>query len=287
MTRVSVCITHYDRPDKLAATLESLASQTCMPDEVFLWDDCSPQDPTGVAARFSGRFPHFVYHRNERNLGMPGNLNAVLAQATGDYVANLHDADVFHPQLLEKWVQALSEHPSAGFVFCRVAGRNQSQDRRLQGCLPLTPGREFNRRFFLNAWRGSSPVWGTVMGRRALYQENLPFDPRYGPVADVDMWMRLSLAADVAYVDEALIQANPDSHFVQGVNWPLVHALRRLHAENVRRFVGATKRAAFLFQARHAANFACLYALCVASLLRHGRWSELAGAWRPEAEGCT
>jgi glycosyltransferase involved in cell wall biosynthesis len=75
MPRISVCLTHYDRPDKLAATLESLARQTRVPDEVLLWDDCSPRDPTEVVRSFEARFPHFVYHRNERNLGMPGHRN--------------------------------------------------------------------------------------------------------------------------------------------------------------------------------------------------------------------
>ena len=100
MPRISVCLTHYNRPDKLGATLESLALQTRVPDEVFVWDDCSPNDPTYVIEEWKARFPHFVYHRNDVNLGMPGNLNAVIAQATGDYVANLHDADVFAPTLL-------------------------------------------------------------------------------------------------------------------------------------------------------------------------------------------
>jgi glycosyltransferase involved in cell wall biosynthesis len=287
MSRISVCLTHYNRPERLAATLASLAAQTRRPDEVFLWDDCSPHDPSEIARSFRTRFPHFVYHRNERNLGMPGNLNAVLAQATGDYVANLHDADLYAPTLLEKWALALEAHPSAGFVFCRVTGRNESQDRRLQGCPPLTPGREFNRRFFLNSWRGSSPVWGTVMTRRSSYDRLLPFDARFGCVADVDMWMRLSLTADVAFVDEALIRADPASHFVQGVNWPMVHALRRLHEENVRRFAAFSRRIRFPFSLRHQVNFACLYALCVWSLLRRGRWSEVSGVWRKHAEDRT
>ncbi len=280
MARISVCLTHFGRNAKLAATLESLAKQTRKPDEVFLRDDHSPEDPLQIVERFRHRFRHFVYRRNDRNLGMPGNLNAVLAQATGDYVANLHDADIYAPTLLEKWARALDTHGSAAFVFCRVAGRNQSQDRRLRGCPPLTPGREFNRRYLLNSWRGSSPIWGTVMARRSYYQRYLPFDARFGCVADVDMWMRLSMVSDVAFVDEALIEAEAASHFVRGVNWTLVHALRRLHGENVARFSAATGTAELPLRLRHEANFAWLNALCGLSLLRRGRWSELAGAWR-------
>jgi len=276
---ISVCLTHYDRSDKLRATLASLAEQTRQPDEVLVWDDRSPGDPAAIVRAFQDRFPRLIYHRNERNLGMPGNLNEVVAQASGDYVANLHDADVFHPRLLERWSSALDLYPTAGFVFCRVGARNAEQERKLRACPALSLGREFNRRYFLNSWRGSSPVWGTVMARRSLYRQLLPFDARFGCVADVDMWMRFSLESDVAFVDEALIRADADSHFVRGVNWPMVHALRRLHAENVTRFGAVTGRARLPFRLRHALNFTWLHALCVASLVRRGRWSELSGAW--------
>lgn len=285
--RISVCLTHFNRPHLLGATLESLARQTRLADEVLLWDDASPNDPTEVARRFAGRFSNFIYHRNERNLGMPGNLNAVVARASGDYVANLHDADTFHPELLERWSDALDAHPSAGFVFCRVAGRNASQVRRLSGCDPITPGKEFNRRYFLNAWRGSSPVWGTVMARRSVYRQTLPFEQRYGCVADVDMWIRMSLMADVAFVDQPLINAHTESHFVKGVNWPLVHGLRRLHAENVRRCLKFGKASGARVWGGHLWTFSVLYLLCLGSLLRRGDWRGVRGILSFDAKAAT
>ncbi len=198
--KLSVCITHFNRPDKLGATLESLARQTRTPDEVFLWDDCSPNDPTKVALAYRDRFPHFVYHRNDRNLNMPGNLNAVLAQATGDYIANLHDADQFDPTLLKKWESALLGHPRAGLVFCGLAapGRVFLED------LPaFCEGGDFFRRVFVGS--SGSPIWGTVMVRRAVYERHLPFDPQFRNWADVDMWMRICSTDGIAYVREPLI----------------------------------------------------------------------------------
>jgi glycosyltransferase involved in cell wall biosynthesis len=277
---ISVCLTHFDRPDKLRASLESLAEQTFPPDEVLVWDDCSSRDPAAIVHAFQHRFSRLIYHRNERNLGMPGNLNAVVAQASGDYIANLHDADVFHPRLLERWRSALEAYPTAGFVFCRVGARNAEQERRLRACPAFSPGREFNRRYFLNSWRGSSPVWGTVMARRSLYRQLLPFDARYGCVADVDMWMRFCAAGDVAFVDEVLIEADSSSHFVRGVNWSLVHALRRLHARNVAGFASGSPTRDFILRVQHEVVFAWLYGLCLVSLVRRGRWGEVAGAWR-------
>jgi glycosyltransferase involved in cell wall biosynthesis len=273
MAKISVCITHYNRPEKLGATLASLAAQTRQADEVFLWDDCSPNDPASVIREWKGRFTNFVYHRNERNLGMPGNLNAVISQATGDYIANLHDADIYHPTLLEKWSAALDAHPSAGLVFCRVGGRNEQTERRLRDCGELTSGREFNRRYFLNAWRGSSPVWGTVMARRDAYEVLLPFDAKYGAIADVDMWMRMTLSRDAAFVNEELIRADHHSHFIpsRGVRWEVFRNSVRLHRANVSRFgasAGILARLSTL--ARHHLVFGAYWVLCLQSAARNG-----------------
>ena len=236
MPRISVCLTHYNRPDRLAATLESLAAQPRMPDEVFLWDDCSPHDPSEVASSFCRRFPHFVYHRNERNLGMPGNLNAVLARATGDYVANLHDADVFHPQLLEKWAQALEAHPSAGLVFCGLDATRSNPagpEMLVPDIAPLTAGRDFFDRWFVG--RTKSVIWGTVMTRKTAYARLLPFDPRYRNWADVDLWMRLCRDYDIAYVREPLIVLDNTFTPQRRFSWYRIMLMQEMCFANIRR----------------------------------------------------
>jgi glycosyltransferase involved in cell wall biosynthesis len=123
--KLSVCLTAYGRTHLLARTLESLAAQTRPPDELIVSDDCSPDDPTAVAESFRHRFVRFRYNRNPRNLSMPANLNLVVGMAGGEYVANLHDADVFHPQLLEKWEEALLRHRGVAPVDrAQVQGRS-------------------------------------------------------------------------------------------------------------------------------------------------------------------
>ena len=239
MSRVSVCLTHYNRPEKLAATLESLASQTRAPDEVFVQDDCSPKDPTEAARAFEGRFKHFVYERNEKNLGMPGNLNKVIRKATGDFVANLHDADEFHPQLLEKWLDALHRHPSAGLVFCGLDAQTKSGGGSHSGRIwihdlpPCTPGRDFFERVYVGC--SSSPIWGTVMVRREVYERHLPFDSRFGMWSDVDMWMRICGTHDIAYVPEPLIILDNTDTPVRAFHWGKIAVTHAIHFENIRR----------------------------------------------------
>jgi glycosyltransferase involved in cell wall biosynthesis len=236
MARISVCITHYNRPEKLGATLASLAAQTRQPDEIFLWDDCSPNDPTPVVREWHGRFRHFVYHRNETNLGMPGNLNAVISQATGDYIANLHDADIYHPTLLEKWSAALDAHPTAGLVFCRDS--RWKNPRFVRGWTPepgaITPGLEFFERFYLG--RIDSIIWGTVMARRASYQRLLPFDPQFKNWADVDMWMRFCGVGSIVHLSEQLIELDRTVTPLRRFSFKRARLVQSIILTNINRF---------------------------------------------------
>ena len=235
--RISVCITHYNRPESLGATLDSLARQTRQPDEIFLWDDCSPKDPTPVVEQWKDRLPNFTYYRNATNLGMPGNLNAVVSQATGDYVANLHDADIYHPELLEKWVAALDAYPEAGLVFCRDS--RWDNPRFVRDWTPEPPevmdGREFFKQFYVG--RIDSLIWGTVMVRRSLYDELLPFDPQYRNWADVDMWMRICGRAPIAFVPEKLLELDANPTHGGGFSFEQKRLVQGMVLTNVERVV--------------------------------------------------
>jgi glycosyltransferase involved in cell wall biosynthesis len=236
MPELSVCITHYNRPRGLRASLESLTKQTRPPDEVLVWDDCSPEDPGKIVSEFTPHFKCLRYHRNLRNLGMPGNLNAVIREARGELIANLHDADVYHAQLLECWERALVEHETAGLVFCGLDAKTQCPGKGriwIHDYSELTPGRTFFERAYVG--QTSSPIWGTVMARRAVYQRHLPFDARFGPWADVDMWMRVCGTHDIAYVARPLIVINSDSHFRAEFRWDTLELLLSMHLMNIHR----------------------------------------------------
>jgi len=268
--RISVCITHYNRPEKLGATLASLARQTRMPDEIFLWDDCSPNDPTAVAAKWKEAFPHFVYHRNERNLNMPGNLNAVISQATGDYIANLHDADEFDPRLIELWADALTRHPSAGMVYCGLEsprpGNTPSQFWLNTEIPPLSNGIAFFEKHFLHKW--SSLIWGTAMVRKSVYDDLLPFREEFRNWADVDMWMRISLNHDMAYVDLPLIKTDEGDTPLRGFDWEKVFIQHRTMESSIRLYCGRTGKDARIFLLRQYFNLLQRWARHMASGLR-------------------
>lgn len=203
--KLSVVVTTYNRAEPLSWTLESIAQQSLVPDELIVSDNCSEDNTEEVVRRFEHRFKRLIYSRNPTNIGMPGNLNEGIKQASGQYIANLHDADTFDPQLLEKWASALDDHPEAGFVFCGInaQGSDPSKNRiYLHDVAPYTDGKVFFKRHFLPAQ--GSMVRGTVMARKEVYDKLGLFDECWGIEADVDMWMRICSAYGVAYVREPL-----------------------------------------------------------------------------------
>jgi glycosyltransferase involved in cell wall biosynthesis len=287
MSTVSVCVTTFNRATLLDKTLASLAAQVRLPDEVIVSDDCSSDETAAVAEKWRSAFSAFVYRRNTVNLYMPGNLNACVSAASGDYIANLHDADVFDSTLLQKWEAALDQHRSAGFVFCGVSVDNPVDSRAsdphayrlnrstlihgdgrqavyLHDVEPMNSGPEFFERHLLHATY--SIVWGTVMARREAYKELLPFDSQFGFISDVDMWMRMCLHFDIAYVREALIHLDNSSTAERKFDWNRTEATRRIQLLNIGRFYGKSPLRLKRELIRHKWLFRRLYARRIIAL---------------------
>ncbi len=269
--KLSVCITAYSREKGLFRTLKSLSEQTRPPDEVIVSDDCSPDDPKDVVRQWSGSFRNFHYNRNRQNLNMPGNLNLAISLARGTYIANLHDADEFDPTLLEKWEHALDVYTTAGFVFSGVGTIPQT------GCInrvdlhpvpPFMKGIEFFEKHILH--RFSSYVWGTVMARRTAYEELLPFDAKYGPYSDVDMWTRMCINHDVAYVREPLILLDNSPSTWRNFNWQRIEIIRQMQRNNIRRFYANTPERFSFEMKRHNKVLIREYLRRILGRIRHG-----------------
>jgi glycosyltransferase involved in cell wall biosynthesis len=267
--KISVVITTYKRAEQLDRTLLSLRSQTRQPDEVIVSDDCSPDNTRAVAEKWRTEFRCFRYSRNTRNLYMPGNLNAGMAFARGEYIANLHDADTFAPELLAKWEAALDRYNTAGIVFagCRHAGRMY-----LHEIEPFTPG----RKFFEEQYVGSlgSPIWGTVMGRRRAYEQLGSFDATFGFISDVDMWMRMCGKFDIAYVKEPLLILDSEVKPERLFQWRKCMVYDRMVTTNIGRIFNAEPRKFEEYLKKQRVFFRRRYVRFMLGRIYHRDWRE-------------
>lgn len=205
MPKVSICLVTYNRADVLSQTIDSILNQSYSDFELIISDDNSSDETRNVCEYYQQKDNRVRYYCNEHNFKMPGNLNAAISRATGEYIADLHDGDVYKPLLIEKWVHALDTFPDALFVFngYEIIDNDGKSDNFIHSDFEdINDGAklmEYFQRTFTSA------PWGTVMVRRMAYERFGFFNPVYGFLSDVEMWLRLGYMGKVAYIKEPLI----------------------------------------------------------------------------------
>jgi glycosyltransferase involved in cell wall biosynthesis len=237
LPRVSVCLLTYKRAHLLPQTLDMLLAQDHRDFELIINDDRSPDGTEAIAREYARRDPRVRYFRNPKNLRYANNQNVAVLRARSEYVAIVHDSDLYRPHLLSAWTQALLDNPSAALVFSAAGRMNQS--REVVGTYnhpyaPLIPGRALLDEMLSIP---HSPIFGIVMLRRSCVLEAGPFDPRLPTLADVDMWLRLLAKHDAAYVCDPLYsiaprEADHPNHFT---NWSIWEECELIFELNWRR----------------------------------------------------
>ena len=220
---VSICLTTYNRADSLSLTIDSILNQQFSDFELIISDDNSTDNTSELCKAYCSRDPRVMYYRNIENLKMPGNLNKAISYASGDFIANLHDGDIYKPELISKWIELLLKHPEALFVFNQYNSLDESgkiiivYDHKLaevnEGLVLM--------KYFLNTL--TSAPWGTVMARKNAYEKFGFFNKNYGFISDVEMWLRLGLSGKVCYVNQPLIDLTPreKNHLYFLPNWKI------------------------------------------------------------------
>jgi len=236
--RVSVVMPTYMRAHLLGGSIRTILNQSFEDFELLIRDDCSVDATEEVVRGIED--PRIKYHRNEANLGMPQNLNQGIRVARGEYVVVCHDHDLYNWRLLAKMVSLLEEHPSVGMVHTGIALIDQ--EGRGTGIKYISPwpsisaGKDWLR-FMLSSFH--CPVCANAMVRRSVHEEVGLYDPDFGFVADVEMWMRISLAYDIGYIAQPLIQVRERNAQVatgKTLHWSILDAIIRIHQRYCRKF---------------------------------------------------
>jgi len=128
-TRLLTIIPVYNGERFLGRTLASLAAQIRRPDRVIVLDNGSTDGTEAVVRGFSGCPCEFV--RNERNLGLFGNLNRALdfAEQT-EYLHLMPADDVLKPRFYEVMLGVLERYPAPALAWC-LDERIDEEDRHL------------------------------------------------------------------------------------------------------------------------------------------------------------
>ncbi len=104
---VSIIIPTFDRPRYLREAIDAALAQTYAEVEVLVFDNGTMEETLAVGEEAAGRDSRVRFQRNERNLGMSANFNALGAAARGEFLVAIGDDDRLLPDFVGRLVEAM------------------------------------------------------------------------------------------------------------------------------------------------------------------------------------
>lgn len=115
---ISIALCTYNGERYLSQQLESIASQSRLPDQLVICDDGSTDDTTEILVDFAARALFSVeLHFNKKNLGSVKNFEQAIDRCGGDIIALADQDDVWYCNKLAVIASTFEDHPAAGYVF--------------------------------------------------------------------------------------------------------------------------------------------------------------------------
>ena len=199
MKKVSVIIPVYNAEKYIAATIQSVLSQTYENFEILIIDDGSPDNSVEVCKQFKDSRIKII---RQANRGLAGARNTGIRHAQGDYFAFLDADDIWLPNKLEKHVHHLNNSPTVGISFCYSAfinerGNSTGLYQKPRKLYDITPSYVLCRNPVGN---GSTAVIRREVFRDIKFQDNLHgdvedcyFDEHLRRAEDIECWLRISI----------------------------------------------------------------------------------------------
>lgn len=174
--------TYHEEGIFLRKAIESVLTQTFTDFEFLIAvDDPQNDGLIGILKEYASRDQRVRVHINKENMGLSASLNALLEEATGDYIARMDADDISMPERLEKQI-AYMKKTQADMISCDVDVIDE-HDNTIQKMtnLPSTDAK-IKKKLCINncmphpGWMVRAEVYHTLEGYRATpYCEDYEF----------------------------------------------------------------------------------------------------------------
>jgi glycosyltransferase involved in cell wall biosynthesis len=199
--RVSIAMATYNGAPYLREQVESLFTQTHLPDELVVQDDCSTDGTLALLRELAACAPFKMWVlESDHNRGVNASFQSAILRCSGDVVFFCDQDDIWLPRKIERCLAALSESPGAGYVFCDALqfssgtgdlGKSMWQVARFSAARRLA----FRRNPLKAMLTGGNFVYGMASAfRREILQRFQPIDCDAAGMTH-DTWFAMHAAA--------------------------------------------------------------------------------------------
>lgn len=222
MPTVSVLIPSYNHGRFIETALKDVFAQTYSDYEIVVVDDGSTDDSVTILQSYTDRIKLYT----QKNKGTYPTLNRLIAESSGKYLAIINSDDRWTDTKLAKQVAVLDSNSRVGLVH--TGGQFIDAENRVQPGNPLgfdwptTPSGNIIEALV----RFNKIIASSVLVRRECFERLGNFNERLFGSGDWEMWFRIALVYDIAFIDEPLT-----FYRVHGENASFKH--RRIHQDDV------------------------------------------------------
>ena len=206
---LSVCMPTYNGEAYVAEALHSILHQTYAAFEVIVVDDGSTDGTLEIVRSVADTDARVRVYRNPHQRGIPGNWNACVGFARGQYVCVFHQDDVMLPDNLARKMAVFETDPTLSLVHSLVeplieAGAPTRWGNWMEKAEAdfVVDGLVYFRKLVLG---GNCICAPTVIVRREQLQAVGGFDESLGYACDYETWMKLCVEGRVGFVHQALV----------------------------------------------------------------------------------
>ncbi len=199
---VSIMIPNRNHAGFLGTCIESALNQTYDNIEIVVLDNCSDDNSIDVASRYINRGVSVC--RNPHNIF--NNSYKVLSRLTqGKYMTLLCADDLIKPEFIKKCVNIMEKNSEVGYVHCErdyidTYGKITELDP-FYNCSFIAPGHSALPIYMLTDV--AQPA--QCLFRRSTFNSVHGYDTEFDHTnADKELWFKLSLISDYAYLREKL-----------------------------------------------------------------------------------
>ncbi len=200
---VSVCVPTYNYGRFLSDCIESVLTQTLSDWELIICDDCSTDNTAEISRDFLVADSRIRYLRNERRLGMNGNMKRAAEHGRGKYLKMLCSDDWLAPDCLKVLSELLEKNPQAVIATsAETLSDEKGQPIQIQFLfgepVSIIDGAEMLDRMSKGHGFGGN---SSFLIRRSAYKDVDGYDDGLLYAADYDLAARLCRSGSYLHVD--------------------------------------------------------------------------------------
>lgn len=195
---ISVIIPTYNRSSVLIRAIDSVLKQTYKNFELIIVDDGSTDETEECLSSFI-KSQSLQYYK-KTNGGVASARNYGVKHASGTWLAFLDSDDEWLPEKLTEQMKYLAQNPHLSIAYTEeIWIRNSIRVNQKKS------HQKFGGRIFDKCLEQCLIAPSSVIMTRKLFDEFQGFDENYIVCEDYDLWLKISSAHEIGFIDQALI----------------------------------------------------------------------------------